>query len=117
MKVQARAQFLLHSPYKVRRVLDLVRGLPVEEARQVLGFANRGAAHPVRKVLESAVANARHNHALDAEELFVVSAFADEGPVLKRMRPRARGRATRILRRTSHVTVVVGDQRGEGEEG
>jgi large subunit ribosomal protein L22 len=117
MNVQARAQFLLHSPYKVRRVLDLVRGLPVEEARQVLGFANRGATHPVRKVLESAVANARHNHALDAEELFVVSAFADEGPVLKRMRPRARGRASRILRRTSHVTIVVGDRRGEGEEG
>ena len=117
MKVQARAQFLLHSPYKVRRVLDLVRGLPVEEARRVLGFANRGAAHPVRKVLESAVANARLNHALDAEELFVVSAFADEGPVLKRMRPRARGRATRILRRTSHVTIAVGDRREEGEEG
>lgn len=117
MKVQARAQFLLHSPYKVRRVLDLVRGLPVEEARQVLSFTNRGATHPVSKVLESAVANARHNHALDAGELFVVEAFADEGPVLKRMRPRARGRASRILRRTSHVTILVGDRRGEGEEG
>lgn len=117
MKVQARAQFLLLSPYKVRRVLDLVRGLPVEEARKVLDFANRGATHPVRKLLESAVANARHNHALDAEELVVVSAFADEGPTMKRMRPRARGRASRILRRTSHVTIVVGDQREEGEEG
>ncbi|HUU61398.1 MAG TPA: 50S ribosomal protein L22, partial [Acidimicrobiia bacterium] len=74
------------------------------------------AAHPVRKVLESAVANARHNHALDAGELVVVTAFADEGPTLKRMRPRARGRASRILRRTSHITIVVGDQR-EGEEG
>ena len=117
MKVHAQAQFLMHSPYKVLRVLDLVRGLPVEEARQVLDFTNRGATHPVRKVLESAVANARHNLALDAEELFVVSAFADEGPTLKRMRPRARGRASRILRRTSHVTIVVGDRRGEGEEG
>ena len=116
MKVQARAQFLLHSPNKVRRVLDLVRGLPVDEARRVLDFANRRATHPIRKVLESAVANARHNHALDAEELVVVSAFADEGPTLKRMRPRARGRASRILRRTSHITVVVGDQREEGEE-
>jgi large subunit ribosomal protein L22 len=103
MKVQARAQFLLHSPYKVRRVLDLVRGLPVEEARQVLGFTNRGATHPVSKVLESAVANARHNHALDPEELFVVSAFADEGPVLKRMRPRARGRATPSGLRTGEL--------------
>jgi large subunit ribosomal protein L22 len=116
MKVQARAQFLLHSPYKVRRVLDLVRGLPVDEARRVLDFTNRRATHPIRKVLESAVANARHNHALDAEELVVVSAYADEGPTLKRMRPRARGRASRILRRTSHITVVVGDQREEGEE-
>jgi large subunit ribosomal protein L22 len=116
MKVEARARFIRQSPYKVRRVLDLVRGLPVSEARQVLDFANRRATDPIRKVLESAVANARHNYALDAEELYVVSAFADEGPTLKRMRPRARGRASRILRRTSHLTIVVGDQR-EGEEG
>jgi large subunit ribosomal protein L22 len=116
MKVEARARFIRQSPYKVRRVLDLVRGLPVSEARRVLDFANRRATEPIRKVLESAVANARHNYALDAEELYVVSAFADEGPTLKRMRPRARGRASRILRRTSHLTIVVGDQR-EGEEG
>lgn len=115
MQVKAKAQFLLHSPYKVRRVLDLVRGLPVEEARKMLDFANRGATQPVRKALESAVANAQHNHALDVEELVVVSAFADEGPTLKRMRPRARGRGSRILRRTSHVTIVVGDR--EGQEG
>jgi len=117
MKVQARAQFQLHSPYKVRRVLDLVRGLPVDQAREVLDFTNRRATQPIRKVLESAVANARHNHALDADELVVVSAYADEGPTLKRMRPRARGRATRILRRSSHITIVVGDEREEGEEG
>jgi large subunit ribosomal protein L22 len=117
MKVQARARFIRQSPYKVRRVLDLVRGLPVPEARYVLDFTNRRATDPIRKVLESAVANARHNHALDAGELFVVSAFADEGPTLKRMRPRARGRASQILKRTSHVTIVVGDRRGEGEEG
>jgi large subunit ribosomal protein L22 len=117
MNVQARARFIRQSPFKVRLVLDLVRGLPVPEARHVLDFTNRGATQPVRKVLESAVANARHNHALDAGELFVVSAFADEGPTLKRMRPRARGRASRILKRTSHVTIVVGDRRGEGEEG
>jgi len=117
MNVQARARFIRQSPYKVRLVLDLVRGLPVPEARHVLDFANRRATEPIRKVLESAVANARHNHALDAGELFVVSAFADEGPTLKRMRPRARGRASRILKRTSHVTIVVGDRRGEGEEG
>jgi large subunit ribosomal protein L22 len=116
MKVRARARFVMQSPYKVRRVLDLVRGLPVEEARLVLDFTNRRATAPVKKVLESAVANAGHNHALDAEELFVIDAFADEGPTLKRFRPRARGRATRILKRTSHVTVVVGDNRDDEEE-
>jgi large subunit ribosomal protein L22 len=115
MRVHAQAKFIRQSPYKVRRVLDLVRGLPVTEARSVLEFANRRATHPVSKTLESAVANAAHNHALDAEELFVVEAFADEGPTLKRYRPRARGRATRILKRTSHITIVVGDQRDEQE--
>lgn len=115
MRVQAKARFVRQSPYKVRRVLDLVRGLPVDEARTMLDFANRRATHPVSKVLESAIANAAHNHALDAGELFVVEAFADEGPTLKRYRPRARGRATRILKRTSHITIVVGDQRDEEE--
>lgn len=117
MKVKARASYIRQSPYKVRRVLDLVRGLPVEEARDVLSFANRRATEPIRKVLESAVANASHNHALDASELKVVAAFADEGPTLKRFRPRARGRATQILKRTSHITIVVGDGTDEYEEG
>ncbi len=115
MKTHARARFIRQSPFKVRRVLDLVRGLPVTEARHVLEFANRRATQPVRKVLDSAVANAQHNHALDADELFVVEAFADEGPTLKRFRPRARGRATRIDKRTSHITIVVGDRREEEE--
>jgi large subunit ribosomal protein L22 len=115
MKTHARARFIRQSPFKVRRVLDLVRGLPVHEARHVLDFTNRRATEPIRKVLESAVANAAHNHALDDEELFVVEAFADEGPVLKRYRPRARGRATRINKRTSHITIVVGDRREEEE--
>jgi large subunit ribosomal protein L22 len=115
MKTHARARFIRQSPYKVRRVLDLVRGLPVTEARHVLDFTNRRATEPIRKVLDSAVANASHNHALDADELFVVAAFADEGPTLKRYRPRARGRATRINKRTSHITIVVGDRREEEE--
>ena len=115
MKVHARASYVRQTPSKVRLVLDLVRGLPVEEARQVLAFANRRASQPVRKVLESAVANASHNHALDANELRIVEAFADEGPTLKRFRPRARGRATQILKRTSHITIVVGDGRAEDE--
>jgi large subunit ribosomal protein L22 len=110
MKVRAQAKYIRQSPYKVRRVLDLVRGLPVENARDVLAFTNRRAATTIRKVLESAVANAEHNHALDGDELFVAEAFADEGPTLKRYRPRARGRATRIRKRTSHITIVVGDE-------
>ena len=115
MKTHAHARFIRQSPFKVRRVLDLVRGLPVNEARNVLAFTNRRATDPVRKALDSAVANASHNHALDPEELFVVEAFADEGPTLKRYRPRARGRATRIDKRTSHITIVVGDRREEEE--
>ena len=111
MRVKATARYIRQSPFKVRRVLDLVRGLPVTEARDVLHFTNRASTAPIAKVLESAVANAAHNHALDADELVVVEAFADEGPTLKRFRPRARGRATRILKRTSHVTIVVGDTR------
>jgi large subunit ribosomal protein L22 len=97
----------------VRRVLDLVRGLPVEEAEHVLRLANRGAAEPISKTLRSAVANAEHNHALDADELIVAEAYADEGPTLKRFRPRARGRATRINKRTSHITIVVSDMNEE----
>ena len=109
MKAHAKAKYIRQSPYKVRRVLDLVRGMPVEDARDVLMFTNRRAAETIRKVLDSAVANAEHNYALDADELFVDQAFADEGPTLKRWRPRARGRATRINKRTSHITIVVTD--------
>ncbi len=83
------------------------------EAREVLAFTNRRAREPIAKALESAVANAGHNHSLDPEELQIVEAFADEGPTLKRYRPRARGRATRILKRTSHITIVVGDGRDD----
>ena len=115
MKVQARAQYIRMSPFKVRQILDLVRGLPVEQARQVLTFSPRRATEPIKKVLESAVANASHNHSMNASELKVVAAFADEGPTLKRFKPRARGRATQILKRTSHITIVVGD--GFEEEG
>ncbi|RPI21799.1 MAG: 50S ribosomal protein L22, partial [Actinobacteria bacterium] len=98
------------SPYKVRRVLDLVRGLPVEHARVVLDHTNRKAAVAVKKCLDSAIANAEHNLALDADDLVVAEAYADEGPTLKRWRPRARGRASRINRRTSHITIVVADR-------
>ena len=109
MKVRAQAKYVRQSPSKVRLVLDLVRGMPVDDARATLDFTNRRAAPTIKKVLESAVANAEHNFALDAEELFVAEAYADEGPTLKRWRPRARGRATRINKRTSHITIVLAD--------
>ena len=116
MRVKAHSRFIRQSPYKVRRVLDLVRGLPVEDAEHVLRLTNRAAADPIAKALKSAVANAEHNHALDAEDLFIVEAYADEGPTLKRYRPRARGRATRIDKRTSHITIVVDDMSELDEE-
>jgi large subunit ribosomal protein L22 len=113
MNSRAQAKYIRQSPYKVRRVLDLVRGLPVDEARIVLDFTNRRAADPIKKVLNSAIANAEHNLALDADELFVAEAYADEGPTLKRWRPRARGRAAQIRKRTSHITIVVADDQEE----
>lgn len=112
MKAKASARHVRQSPYKVRRVLDLVRGIPVDEARTVLRYTNRRAAPTIMKVLDSAVANAEHNMAMDAEDLVIAEAYADEGPTLKRFRPRARGRATRVRKRTSHITIVVSD----GEE-
>jgi large subunit ribosomal protein L22 len=95
------------SPYKVREVLNLVRGRPVHEAEDILRFSERDAAIVVGKVLHSAVANAENNDDLEPEELFVSACFADEGTTIKRWRPRARGRATRIRKRTSHITVIV----------
>jgi large subunit ribosomal protein L22 len=88
-------------------VLGLIRGLDVEEAREVLRFCERGAADEVGKLLDSAIANAEHNDNLPVDELFVARCWADEGPTMKRFRPRARGRGTRIRKRTSHVTIVV----------
>lgn len=112
MKAKASARHVRQSPYKVRRVLDLVRGMPVDDALATLSFTNRRAAQTISKVIESAMANAEHNFAMDREDLVVAEAFADEGPTLKRFRPRARGRATKIRKRTSHITIIVSD----GEE-
>ena len=110
MIVKAHARHIRQSPYKVRRVLDLIRGMPVEEARNTLQFTNRRAAETVAKVLNSAVANAEHNNALDVDTLYVAEAYAGEGPTLKRFRPRARGRAGRIDKRTSHIVVGVAER-------
>ena len=95
------------SAYKVREVLDLIRGKDVATAREILLFSERDAAITVGKLLNSAVANAENNDGLDPEELFVSACFADEGTTIKRWRPRARGRATRIRKRTCHITVIV----------
>jgi large subunit ribosomal protein L22 len=95
------------APNKVREVLDLVRDRPVHEAEDILRFSERDAAQVVGKLLHSAVANAENNDEQDPEELFVSACFADEGTTIKRWRPRARGRATRIRKRTSHITVIV----------
>ena len=104
---KATAKYLRGSASKAREVLDLIRGLDVRRADEVLAFTTRDVAKDIRKVLASAVANAVHNEEQDAEELFVLACFADEGPTLRRFRPRARGRATRIRKRTCHITVVV----------
>jgi large subunit ribosomal protein L22 len=97
------------SAQKARLVADLVRGLPVGRASDVLQFTNKKAATLVRKVLLSAVANAENNLGADVDELKVSSIFVDEGPSMKRMHARAKGRGSRILKRTSHITVVVGN--------
>ena len=103
----ARATYVRVSPMKVRRVVDLIRNLPAQEALSVLKFAPQAASEPVAKVLASAIANAEHNFSLDPDTLFVSQAYVDEGPMLKRFRPRAQGRAYRIRKRTSHITVEV----------
>lgn len=108
MQVKAQAKFLRMSPQKVRLVLGLVRGLPVAAAKQQLQFSSKEAARAILKVLDSAVANARHNAAMDVSGLFVTQAFADEGPKIHRFRPRARGSAAPIRKRMSHVTIFVG---------
>jgi len=108
---KATAKYVRSSAYKARVVLDLVRGLPVHQADEVLQFTDRSIARDIRKVLASAVANATDVDSgafiADADELFVLACFADEGPTLRRFRPRARGRATRIRKRTCHITIVV----------
>ena len=96
------------SAQKVRLVADQVRGLPVEKAEQLLTFSNKKAAHIVKKVLLSAIANAEHNEGADVDDLKVTTVFVDEGMTMKRIRPRAKGRADRIFKRTCHITVKVG---------
>ena len=112
MEVAARLKGARISAQKARLVADQVRGKPVEEALDLLEFSPKKAAHLVKKVLNSAIANAENNEGADVDELKVSSIFVDEGMTMKRLRPRAKGRADRILKRTCHITVKVAD--GEG---
>jgi ribosomal protein L22 len=105
--VRAQARYVRTSARKARLVCDHIRGKDVEQARAILNFTPRGAAKPWLKLLESAIANAEHNHELVGDELKIASVHADEGPTLKRYRPRAMGRATRIRKRTSHLTITL----------
>ena len=106
-RARAVAKYVHMSPMKVRRVVALIKGRPVAEALDILRFSPQAAAGPVFKVVASAAANAEHNHDMDRDSLVVAVAIADEGPTLKRIRPRAQGRAYRIRKRTSHITVEV----------
>jgi ribosomal protein L22 len=107
LTVRAQAKWVRTSARKARVVLDHIRGRSVPEARTILAFTPRAAATEIEKVLRSAVANAEANHGLDGDELLVHAAYADEGPTLKRWKPRARGRVNRIRKRTCHVTLVL----------
>lgn len=109
MEVSAKLRFSRISAQKCRLVADQIRGLSVERALEVLTFSNKKSAVIVKKVLESAIANAEHNEGADIDELAVSTIYVDEGPTFKRIRSRAKGRANRILKRTSHVTVKVSD--------
>jgi large subunit ribosomal protein L22 len=104
---RAQVRWARVSAYKAREVLDLIRGQSYARASEILDFTDRAVAQVVKKVLDSAVANAEHNDSIPAEELYISACFADEGPTLKRFKPRARGRATRIRKRTCHITVIV----------
>jgi len=110
MQVNAKLRHARISAQKVRLVADQIRGLEVEPALQILSFSNKKAAEIVRRVVESAIANAEHNEGADIDELRIAAIFVDEGPTMKRLRARAKGRANRILKRTSHITVTVADQ-------
>lgn len=107
MEAKAVAKTIRIAPRKVRLVIDLIRGKQVGEAFAILKNINKGSRPAIEKVLKSAVANAEHNYNLDAAALYVKEAYVNEGPTMKRFRPRAKGRAGLILKRTSHITIVV----------
>jgi len=114
MESRATMKYVRTTPRKMRRAVDLIRGQHVEEARRILRFSTLGASHDLGKLVNSAIANAEQNPGVVADNLWISRAWVDEGPTLRRFRPRAYGRATKVRKRTSHVTVVVQTM---GEEG
>lgn len=110
MESTAKARHVRIAPRKVRLVMDMVRGKPVDEALQTLGLVRKAASPIIAKVIRSAVANAENNHDMNTDGLIITRAFVDEGPTLKRFMPRAMGRATMIRKRTSHITVVLSEK-------
>lgn len=109
MEISSIYKYAGMSPQKCRLVADQIRGLPVDKALNLLKFSQQGAALPFKKTLESAIANAENNEGADIDELRVSKTYVNEGPTLKRMRARAKGRGSRILKRTSHITITVSD--------
>ena len=105
--ITAKSKYIRQSPYKLRLVLNLIRGLPVSEALDILKFTKRKASDEITKVIQSAMANAENNFGLNSNDLYISKAIADEGPTLKRFRPRARGRDGRINKRTSHLIIEL----------
>lgn len=110
MQVAAKLKFSRMSPQKCRLICDQIRGLKIDRALDILNFSNQKSAAVVKKVLDSAIANAEHNHGADIDELKIAQIYADQGPTYKRMMPRAKGRGTRLLKPTCHVTVVLSDE-------
>jgi large subunit ribosomal protein L22 len=113
MEARAKARYVRVTPRKARRVVDMIRGLPAEQAQAVLSFAPQSASDQVGKLLASAIANAEQTGQASASSLVVARAWVDEGPTLKRFRPRAQGRGYRINKKTSHITVIVSDEGAE----
>ena len=111
MEAKAVAKYIRISPRKVRYVVDLVRGKKVNEALAILKFTPKVAAEAVEKAVKSAIANAEHNYEMDVDSLYVAQIFVDQGPTMKRFKPRAMGRADQIRKRTSHITVVVSEKK------
>ena len=115
--VRAQAKYVRTSARKARMVCDQIRGKDVAEAQAILAFTPRAVAKPWAKLLTSAIANAEHNHELVSEDLRILAVYADEGPTIKRFRPRAMGRATSIRKRTSHLTIALGPKTGSNRKG